>query len=127
MEQIVVDDENKKGIYEHIQSSIGYYSEYKKEIEEFFSTGILDKDLATRILENLIYSCKITKFNLKPDEEFKDDRRNADEIFNQIPKGKDFHEDGKLVYVRERMTVVQEEKWYQKLFNLIKNLFDRNK
>ena len=101
MEQIVVDDENKKGIYEHIQSSIGYYSEYKKEIEEFFSTGILDKDLATRILENLIYSCKITKFNLKPDEEFKNDRSNADEIFNQIPKGKDFHEDGELVYVRE--------------------------
>ena len=61
MEQIVVDDENKKGIYEHIQSSIGYYSEYKKEIEEFFSTGILDKDLATRILENLIYSCKNLK------------------------------------------------------------------
>lgn len=26
-----------------------------------------------------------------------------------------------------RITVVQEEKWYQKLFNLIKNLFDRNK
>ena len=101
MEQIIVDDENKKRIYEHIQSSIGYYSEYKKEIEDFFSTGILDKNLATRILENLIYSCKITKFSLKPDEEFKNDRRNADEIFNQIPKGKDFHEDGELVYVRE--------------------------
>ena len=26
-----------------------------------------------------------------------------------------------------RMTVVQEEKWYQKIFNLIKNLFHRNK
>ena len=26
-----------------------------------------------------------------------------------------------------RMTVVQEEKWYQKLFNLIKNLFHGNK
>lgn len=101
MEQIIVDDENKQRIYEHIQSSIGYYYEYKKEIEKFFSTGILDKELATRVLENLIYSCKITKFNLKLDEEFKDDRRNADEMFNQIPKGKDFHEDDELVYVRE--------------------------
>ena len=26
-----------------------------------------------------------------------------------------------------RMTLVQEEKWYQKIFNLIKNLFHRNK
>lgn len=25
-----------------------------------------------------------------------------------------------------RMTIVQEEKWYQKIFNLIKNLFHRN-
>lgn len=101
MEQIIVDEENKKRIYEHIQGSIGYYSEYEKEIEEFYASGILDKELATRVLENLIYSCKITKFNLKPNEEFKDDRRNADEIFNQIPNGKDFHEDDELVYVRE--------------------------
>lgn len=101
MEQIIVDEENKKRIYEHIQGSIGYYSEYEKEIEKFFSTGVLDKELATRVLENLIYSCKTTKFNLKPDEEFKDDRGNADKIFNQIPKGKDFHEDDELVYVRE--------------------------
>ena len=101
MEQIIVDEENKKRIYEHIQGSIGYYSEYEKEIQEFYASGILDKELATRVLENLIYSCKITKFNLKPNEEFKDDRRNADEIFNQIPNGKDFHEDDELVYVRE--------------------------
>lgn len=101
MEQIIVDEENKKRIYEHIQGSIGYYSEYEKEIEEFYASGILDKELATRVLENLIYYCKITKFNLKPNEEFKDDRRNADEIFNQIPNGKDFHEDDELVYVRE--------------------------
>ena len=25
-----------------------------------------------------------------------------------------------------RMTIVQEEKWYKKIFNLIKNLFNRN-
>ena len=30
-------------------------------------------------------------------------------------------------FEEKRMTVVQEEKWYQKLFNLIKNLFNGNK
>jgi len=101
MEQIIVDEENKKRIYEHIQSTRGYYTEYQNEIENLYSNGMLDKELATRVLANLVYLCKTTKYNLKPDEEFKGEKREADELFKHIPKAKDFHEDDALVYVRE--------------------------
>ena len=94
-------EENKKRIYEHIQSTIGYYTEYQNEIQNFYANGILDKELATRVLANLVYMCKTTKYGLKPDEEFKSEKIEADKLFRQIPKAKDFHEDGELVYVRE--------------------------
>ena len=73
MEKITIDERNKKKIYEHIQGDIGYYREYEKEIEVFNADGTLDRELATRILENLIYSCKVTKLELKPNEEFKEE------------------------------------------------------
>lgn len=99
MERIVIDEDKKKMIYEHIQGWIGYYTEYEDAIKTFNTDGILDKELATRLLENLMYSCKVTKFNLKPDEEFKDEKRETDELFKSIPRSKDFHEDDELVYV----------------------------
>lgn len=52
------------------------------------------------------------------------EKYNPDDIFKNrnrvIPEGTQTSEE-------IRMTVVQEEKWYQKIFNLIKNLFHRNK
>lgn len=109
MEQIVIDEDKKKMIYEHIQSEIGYYTGYEDAIKTFNTDGILDKELATQVLENLMYSCKVTKFNLKPDEEFQDEKRKTDEIFKSIPKSKDLHEDDELVYVRD--TNVKEYKY----------------
>lgn len=109
MERIVIDEDKKKMIYEHIQSSIGYYTGYEDAIKIFNTDGILDKELTTRLLENLMYSCKVTKFNLKPDEEFQDEKRKTDEIFKSIPRSKDFHEDDdELIYVRD--TNVEEYK-----------------
>ena len=109
MERIVIDEDKKKMIYEHIQSSIGYYTGYEDAIKIFNTDGILDKELTTRLLENLMYSCKVTKFNLKPDEEFQGEKRKTDEIFKSIPRSKDFHEDDdELIYVRD--TNVEEYK-----------------
>lgn len=98
MEKITIDERNKKKIYEHIQGSIGYYREYEKEIEVFNADGTLDRELATRILENLIYSCKVTKLELKPNEEFKEELLQSDELFDSIPKDKDYDE---TTYVRD--------------------------
>lgn len=50
-------------------------------------------------------------------------RYNLDDIFKSrnkiVPQGEQPSEE-------TRMTVVQKEKWYQKIFNLIKNIFHRN-
>ena len=92
MEKIIFDEEYKKKIYEHIQGAIGYYTEYEKDIEVYNKNGTLDRELATRILENLIYSCKVTKLELKPNEEFKEELLLADEIFNSIPKDENYDE-----------------------------------
>ena len=55
-------------------------------------------------------------------EEDKRNLYNPDDIFKNriIPKETQPSEE-------TRMTIVQEEKWYQKIFNLIKKLFHRNK
>ena len=108
MEKIRIDEDKKKMIYEHIQSKIGYYTEYEDAIKTFNTDGILDKELATRLLENLMYSCKVTKFNLKPDEEFQGEKRAIDKLFKSIPKSKEFHEDDEFVYARD--TNVEEYK-----------------
>ena len=108
MERIVVDEAGKKQIYEHIQSSIGYYTEYKDVIKTFNTDGILDKELAIQLLENLMYSCKVTKFKLRPNEEFQDEKSTIDELFRSIPRSKGFHEDDEFVYVRD--TNVEEYK-----------------
>ena len=49
------------------------------------------------------------KYNL--DDIFKNRNRN---IYKERQSAKEM-----------RMTIVQEEKWYQKIFNIIKNLFNR--
>lgn len=120
MERIVIDEDKKKMIYEHIQSSIGYYTEYKDEIKAFNTDGILDKELATRLLENLMYLCKVTKFNLKPDEEFQDEKRETDEIFKSIPRSKDFHEDDDLVYVRDTNVDEYKDMSIEELYDNVK-------
>ena len=51
------------------------------------------------------------KYN--PDDIFKNTNRNIQEKIQQSEE--------------TRMTIVQEEKWYKKIFNLIKNLFHSNK
>lgn len=52
------------------------------------------------------------------------EKYNSDDIFKNknrvIPQEEQQSEE-------TRMTIVQEEKWYQKIFNLIKNFFHRNK
>jgi len=86
MEQIIVDEDEKKRLQE-------------KDAKEFRE---VEKALEEEIRE---------KYN--PDDIFKNRNR-------VIPEGTQTSEEA-------RMTVVQEEKWYQKIFNLIKNLFHRNK
>ena len=120
MERIVIDEDKKKIIYEHIQSSIGYYTEYEDAIKAFNTDGILDKELATRLLENLMHSCKVTKFNLKPDEEFQDEKRETDEIFKSIPRSKDFHEDDDLVYVRDTNVDEYKDMSIEELYDNVK-------
>ncbi len=98
MEKITVDERHKKAMYEYIQSSIGYYRGYEKNIESFYVNGTLDREFAARILENLIYSCKVIKLELKPTEEFKKELVQSDKIFDSIPKAKDYDENS---YVRD--------------------------
>lgn len=61
---------------------------------------------------------------LQEEEEQLREKYNPDDIFKNrnrvVPQEEQPSEE-------TRMTLVQEEKWYQKIFNLIKNLFHRNK
>ena len=58
---------------------------------------------------------------LKEEEQQLREKYNPDDIFKNknVPQEEQLSEE-------TRMTIVQEEKWYQKIFNLIKNLFNRN-
>ena len=58
---------------------------------------------------------------LKEEEQQLREKYNPDDIF----KNKNVPQEEQL-FEETRMTIVQEEKWYQKIFNLIKNLFNRN-
>ena len=92
MEKIIVDEDTKEKIYEHIQGSIGYYGEYADEIKTFNTDGILNREFATRILENLVYSCKQSKLQLQPNEEFKNDILNSTKLFDSVPKSSNYDE-----------------------------------
>ena len=89
----------------------------KEYISYLFLKYINDNDDEKRILlekyeknEELQQEELVKKYN--PDDIFKS--RNK-----IVPQGEQLSEE-------TRMTVVQEEKWYQKIFNLIKNIFHRN-
>lgn len=89
---IIINEQDRIRIYEHIQKSIGYYAhEYDNEIKTFTSGGILDKEFATKILENLVYSCALTKSKLREKKEFEQELLSADEVFYGIPKSKEYN------------------------------------
>ena len=58
---------------------------------------------------------------LKEEEQQLREKYNPDDIFKNknVPQEEQLSEE-------TRMTIVQEEKWYQKIFNLIKGIFHRN-
>ena len=60
---------------------------------------------------------------LKEEEQQLREKYNPDDIFKNKNRNVPQEEQPSL---ETRMTVVQEEKWYQKIFNLIKGLFHRN-
>lgn len=121
MEKIIIDEEYKKKIYEHIQGAIGYYTEYEKDIEVFNKNGTLDRELATRILENLIYSCKVTKLELKPNEEFKEELLLADEIFNSIPKDENYDE---TTYARDTNVEIYKKMGIETIYSSLRRCID---
>ena len=92
MEKIIVDEDTKQRIYAHIQSTIGYYREYEDEIKTFNMDGTLNREFATRILENLVYACKQIKLQLKPDEEFENEILESNQLFDSVPKSNDYDE-----------------------------------
>lgn len=117
MKNITIDEENKKKIYEHVQKNVGYYiHDYEKEIESLNVNGTLDKEFATRILENLIYSCKITKLQLKLDKEFEEEVLKSDKIFNNIPKSTDYNE---TEYMRESNVEIYNDMEVEKIWDYL--------
>lgn len=60
---------------------------------------------------------------LKEEEQQLREKYNPDDIFKNKNRNVPQEDQQSL---ETRMTVVQEEKWYQKIFNLIKGLFHRN-
>ena len=89
----------------------------KEYISYLFLKYINDNDDEKRILmekyeknEELQQEELVKKYN--PDDIFK----SRNKIVPQVEQPSE----------ETRMTVVQEEKWYQKIFNLIKNIFHRN-
>ena len=60
---------------------------------------------------------------LKEEEQQLREKYNPDDIFKN--KNRNVPQEEQQ-FQETRMTVVQEEKWYQKIFNLIKGLFHRN-
>ena len=86
----------------------------KEYISYLFLKYINDNDDEKRILlekyeknEELLQEELVKKYN--PDDIFK----NRNKIVQQAEQSAE----------ETRMTIVQEEKWYQKIFNLIKNIF----
>lgn len=93
MEYLTIDNKYKEKIQQHIEKNIGYYlNDYKSEIEDLNNSGILTKQFADAILDNLVYECKTTKLKLKPSQEFKEEEIINDKIFDSIPKSKDYDE-----------------------------------
>ena len=79
---------------------------HKEEMCDYLiSTGLYNK------MELEYQNALIEKYN--PDDIFKNRNRIIQEKIQQSEE--------------TRMTVVQEKKWYKKIFNLIKNLFHSNK
>lgn len=96
MDKVELDGVYKEHIFKYLKENIRAYGGHEKQIENFEQTGILDKNIATTILGNLICSSKVTRMYLAeyaPREEFESQMLNANRIFDGIPKGKDYEED----------------------------------
>lgn len=96
MDKIELDGVYRAHIFKYLKENIKMYKGHEKQIENFGQNGVLDKNIATTILGNLICSSKVTRMYLSeytPREEFESQMLNAKRIFDDIPKGQDYEED----------------------------------
>ncbi len=70
--------------------------------------------------EQKLFMQELHKFNEEKSEEEKRKRYNPEDIFK---KNQNTNEELQHIEENTSMIVIQEEKWYKKIFNLIKNLF----
>lgn len=68
MEQISVDEENKKRLIKYIKSMTSMYG-YEKDINILESTSQLTEKLAHTIFEDIMRKCQTTRDILKPNGE----------------------------------------------------------
>ena len=99
--------ENLKGIFRHNERRNKNYSNENIDKEKSY----------------LNYSLKSPQYSYEKEFDKIREKYNPEDIFKNrnrvVPQEEQSAEE-------TRMTIVQEEKWYQKIFNLIKGLFHRN-
>ena len=93
MEQITLDEENKKRIQKYIKSMGSMYG-YENHIDTLESTGQLTEKLAHAIFEDIMRKCQITRDVVKPNGEIEQEIVQAFEKFDTIPKPKQYEQYG---------------------------------
>lgn len=93
MEQISVDEENKKRLIKYIKSMTSMYG-YEKDINILESTSQLTEKLAHTIFEDIMRKCQTTRDILKPNGEIEQEISQIFDKFDRIPKPKDYEQYG---------------------------------
>ena len=93
MEQISVDEENKKRLIKYIKSMTSMYG-YEKDINILESTSQLTEKLAHTIFEDIMRKCQTTRDILKPNGEIEQEISQVFDKFDRIPKPKDYEQYG---------------------------------
>lgn len=93
MEQISIDEENKKRLIKYIKSMTSMYG-YEKDINTLESTSQLTEKLAHTIFEDIMRKCQTTRDILKPNGEIKGEISQIFDKFDRIQKPQDYEQYG---------------------------------
>lgn len=95
MEQIILDEENKKRIQKYIKQEIGFYG-YEQDISLLEAEGILTEELARKVFSKVMSRAQTIRGILTPEEndEFLEQMDEVYSKYDKIPKPEELEEYG---------------------------------